>query len=143
MSTTSGPEPRQFPVTGMMAIVLMVSVNQLLRAVLLLANRQFISSIGLSLSPALLILVSLAWGLVGLGLLRALLTGRHGALRALQVYAVLYAFYVWVDRLALNQNPFTQANQNFAVALTLLFLGFIFWGTTRKQTRLFYGENNE
>lgn len=143
MSPASRHNAAPLAVTVLQTLVLMVSATQLLRVVLLAGNKAFLGSLQLAINPSLQLLISLFWSITMLAVLLALVTGRPGALRAVQVVAVLYAAYYWVDRILISQGPQVATNQVFATALTVLALGFVFWGSTRQQVIIYYGERDD
>jgi hypothetical protein len=115
----------------------------LLRFYAALEAQEFLRSLPLSVSPALVALTGFIWSLVGFGVAWGLWRAATWAPWATRVASLAYAAYAWLDRLTLSASPLRSGNQPFVLAATFILLGFVLWVLARSGGRAYFGESDE
>ena len=142
MSIETRPK-RPRGVTWLLVLVLSFTGGNMLRFYAALETREFLSSLPLSVSPALIALSGFIWSLVGFGVAWGLWSVAAWAPWATRVASLAYAAYTWLDRLTLSASPLRSGNQPFVLAATFILLGFVLWVLARSGVRAYFGENDE
>jgi hypothetical protein len=91
----------------------------------------------MSISPAYLAISGLFWVLIGIVLSWILWRGQPGAPQVLQVFAVIYVLYYWIDRWLLTVS-ISSARWPFALLMTIFGLFFPFVIGTRPKVSAFF-----
>ena len=119
-------------------MVLIIALLNWLRLIVVLRQWTFLQS--LSPRPPVLYLgiTGLVWGLLGTVLVWGLFFGNPWTPRLMQVSALIYAAYYWLDRLLIAESSTIASRWPFALGLTTLLLGFTFWVLSRPKVRQFY-----
>ena len=133
---------RPFPVTCLIALVLTLTVTQLLRAWAALSAFNFYSEM-LELSPAYFVLSGLTWGVLGIWLAGGLWRGAAWAPRAARLGLVAFAVIGWLDRLLLQAQGPQTISWAFQLAVTTILLITVFAALALPQAQVFYGEHDE
>jgi hypothetical protein len=126
-----------------MAIVLMFTGMQLLRAWVGFTQWNFILTLPLSVSPLFFVLSGLVWGFLGLWLAFGLRRGSPWARKATMVSALLFAAFAWFDRLVLQAEGPQTTNRPFEIGLTVVLVGVVYAALTLPEARHFFGRNYE
>jgi len=132
--------PRPFTVTLLALGVLTIAVLFLDRAFQAVRLWDFLSGLPLSVSPLYLALSGVVFGLAGLPVAWGLWRGRAWAPRWTRNFALALVVYYWLDRLWLVRAEVARVNTPFAVAATILALGFCYGALRRRRARVFFGE---
>lgn len=85
----------------------------------------------------------LVWGLAGVPALWGLTFRAAWAPIVIAVDAVLFPAIYWIERLLLWQDQSGQGNWPFMLALTLVWLGVVFWGLRSKQSEQFFSKRKK
>lgn len=138
---TERKKPRS--VTWLLLLVLSFTGASFLRLVAALEEWSFLGSLPLNVSPFIIAFSGLIGTLTGLGLIWGLWQRAPWAPQATRLASLVYAVYFWVDRLGLSASPLRAVNWPFALAATLLLLGFVLWVLSRPGVRAYFGESDE
>lgn len=142
-STIRNPQSvkRPLSVTFLTWVVLILAVLGWLRLAEVIRRWDFLQS--LSPSPPVLYLAStgLIWGLVATCLVWGLFLGRWWAPRLMQISALSYAAYYWLDRLLVAASSAIASRWPFALALTVALLVYTFWVFSRPKAQQFFQKN--
>ena len=122
--------------------VLSLALFNLIGLVQILVTWDFLVTL-LPFPPTMLGGFRLIWGIVGLTLTWSLWTGRSWAPNLTRLVSLLYAVYIWLDRVFFHSPAAKTSNDAFVYVVTLLSLIFVFWVLSRKQAKLFFGVSNE
>ena len=133
---------RPLGVTLIAALVLSIAGLNLIRFFLAIRDWDFLSSLP-GISPLYLVLSGLVAALIGFSLAWGLWRGKAWAPRYTLLAALVYALYSWIDRTFLSKDSFVHTNWPFALAMTLLILGLVFFSFSRHNSKAFFGEFHE
>jgi hypothetical protein len=143
------PIRRPFSVTILAFGVLIITVINLTRFALSLREWTFLASQP-GVSPLYLNLSGLAWTVAGPVLVWGLLDAKRWAPRLMQVEALTYALYYWLDLLFLQDHPVSGAgvvlrivlptNWLFSALVTTICLAYMAWALGRSKGRAYFGE---
>lgn len=137
-SAESPPLKRPFSVTVLIVVVLIFTSLNGFRCLEAFQYWHFLTSLSMSVSPAYLAISGAIWVLIGIALIWILWRGQPSAPRILQVVAVIYGLYYWLDRWLLTVSILRE-RWPFALLMTALGLIFIFVALTRPKVRTFFG----
>ena len=129
---------RPFSATILTWLVLIIASLNWLRVIQVLRQWTFLQSISPNPPVLYLGITGLIWGLLGVILVWGLFLGRSWAPRLMQFTAPVYTAYYWLDRLLVADRSAIASRWPFALGLTILLLGFIFWVLSRHKVRQYY-----
>jgi len=145
-TSTSSPariNPKRPPiVTSLVVVVLTISVLNLIRFIQAISLWKVLLDLP-GLPPVYLAASGLIWILFGLPLSWGLWRGNVRAPAAARILCVAYFIYEWVERFVMARMGNELANWLFFLAITLLSLGAVFWGLSRRNIKAFFGERHE
>ena len=98
----------------------------------------YLESIAPTLPLPYLAISGLIWGILGAFLVWGLFLGRSWAPRLMQIAAPVYAISYWLDRLLIADTSAIATRWPFALGLTILLLGYIYWVLSRPKVKQFY-----
>jgi len=124
-------------ITLIAVIAFMFAMLNLIRAVQAIKQWQFLTTV-LSYAPVYQLLSGMVWFLCGLALFWNIWRGKAKTPLFIILGGVLYSIYYWIDRFAISSTPF-DSNWLFILVINGLFLIFIGWSLTRKNTQTFFG----
>ena len=148
MTSTSTSSPgmnntkRPLIVTTLAVAVLTISALNLIRFIQAISLWKILVDLP-GLSPVFLAASGLIWTLLGLPLCWGLWRGNIRAPAAARILCVAYFIYEWIERFVMARVGNELANWPFFLAFTLLSLGVIFWGLSRGNVKVFFGERHE
>ena len=119
-------------------VVLILASLSWLRLVEVIRRWSFLQSLTPSPPVLYLAITGLIWGLLGTCLVWGLILGRWWAPRLMQISALGYAAYYWLDRLLIANSSAIVSRWPFALGLTIALLVFTFWVLSRSKTQLFF-----
>jgi hypothetical protein len=122
--------------------VLTISVLNLIRFIQAIRLWEFLSDLP-GVSPVYLAASGLIWTLLGLPLSWGLWRGNARAPTATRLLCVAYFIYEWIELIFMARLGSQPVNWPFFLAFTLIVLGVIFWGLSRRNVKAFFGERHE
>ena len=128
--------PRPFSVTLLTLGVLTLATAGLVRLEQAISLWEFLVS--LTLSPLYLAVTGQVLGIAGLPVAWGLWWGLPWAPRFCTGYVLTTLTYYWLDRLFLTQTQSESVNTPFAIVVTMLVMGFMFWVFRRKNSQDFF-----
>jgi hypothetical protein len=134
--------PRPWGITFLALGVLCIAILNLLGFYQVLGARDLLKSI-LPYSPSLMGLVKLTWGVGGVVLTWSLWTGRSWAPKLTRSICLIYAAYLWIDRLFLQNPVGRMANSLFMAVATLLTILLVFWVFANPSVQNYFGVTHE
>jgi len=139
-SIISNPQSTKRPlsVTLLAWVVLILASLSWLRLVEVIRRWSFLQSLAPSPPVLYLAITGLIWGLLGTCLVWGLFLGRWWAPRLMQISALGYVTYYWLDRLLIADSSAIASRWPFALGLTITLLAFTFWTLSRPKSRLFF-----
>ena len=137
MPNSQSPK-RPLSVTLLAWVVLIITAFSWLRLIEVIRRWNFLQSITPSPPILYLAITGLIWGLLGASLIWGLFLGRAWAPRLMQVSALVYAAYYWLDRLLVADPSAMASRWPFALSLTIVLLAFTFWVLSRPKAQLFF-----
>jgi hypothetical protein len=129
---------RPFVISLLSLVFLALSLAGFTRLVLTLVNAGLLDELNARPGVAYLAADGALWGLAGLPVAYGLWTGRRWAPRAAIVAGMVIIFTFWLDRFIAASNSGTPPNNAFALAVTLLGMGFLYWAVTTPRSRAFF-----
>lgn len=129
---------RPLSVTLLAWVVLLLASLGWLRLIEVIRRWDFLQSLSPIPPVIYLAITGLVWGLLGAVLVWGLFLGRWWAPRLMQVSALAYSAYYWLDRLRIANPSAIATRWPFALTLTLALLGYIFFVFSSKDTKLFF-----
>jgi hypothetical protein len=141
-SSGRGQTKRPLIVTSLAVVVLTISVLNLIRFVQAVKLWEFLSGLP-GVSPIYLAASGLIWALLGLPLSWLLWQGNPRAPTATRILCVTYLIYEWVELFVMTNSGNQAANWPFFLVFSLIIIGVIFWGLSRRNVKAFFGERHE
>jgi hypothetical protein len=141
-SPVSSHTKRPLIVTSLAVVVLTISVLNLIRFVQAVKLWEFLSGLP-GVSPIYLAASGLIWALLGLPLSWLLWQGNPRAPTATRILCVTYLIYEWVELFVMTNSGNQAANWPFFLVFSLIIIGVIFWGLSRRNVKAFFGERHE
>jgi hypothetical protein len=138
----TGKSKRPLSVSLLCAVVLIVSVMNLVRLGQSLASWNFLETL-LPVSPAYLAVTGLVWGVLGLLLAWRLWQGQAWARWFGLAFIIAFSIYYWIDRLFLPGYPGRNFNWLFSAAMNILLIALSVWILTRAKAKKFFEATNE
>ena len=122
---------RPLPVTIVSIFVLCITAWNGIRAAEAIVNWNLL--LRFDGDPVYILATGLFWFIAGLILLASIPAGTAFAWRAALALSVLYMFWYWLDRLAIQASPAGNWMFSAAVSITIfvLFSVFLFWPSSR------------
>ena len=133
--------PRPFSVTLLTLGVLTLAAAGLVRMQQAISLWDFLVS--LNISPVYLFITGLFFGVAGLPIAWGLWRGLAWTPRLCTGYVLAVVTYYWLDRLFLTQTQSESVNTPFAIVVTMLVMGFMFWVFRRKKQDFFNHRRTE
>jgi hypothetical protein len=129
---------RPFSVTLLAWVVLIMASLGWLRLVEVIREWSFLQSLSPAPPVLYLAITGLTWGLLGTGLVWGLILGRWWAPRLMQISALGFAAFYWLDRLLIADSTAIASRWPFALGLTIAILTYTFWTLSRPKVQLFF-----
>ena len=146
----SPPISRPARVTILALGVLIITIINLLRLVLSIANWDFLNSWP-GVSPLYMVLTGLIWTLTGSLLFWGVWTAKKWAPKLMQAVALTYALYYWLDHVFLMDHPASgvmgvqrallPVNWQFAAGVTVICLVYIAWVMSRPNVKVYFDQD--
>ena len=123
---------RPFSVTIIIWLVLIIAVSNLIRFARTIYQWDFLLGL-IDIHPLYLIITGLVWGFFGLVLVWGLVKAHRWSYSLMRWGAVLYIFYIWVDRLFISSPTIRSTNNLFVCIFSMLVLLWVVWVLTRRD----------
>jgi hypothetical protein len=146
----SPPISRPGRVTILALGVLIITIINLLRLVLSIANWDFLNSWP-GVSPLYMVLTGLIWSLTGSLLFWGVWTAKKWAPKLMQAVALTYALYYWLDHVFLMDHPtrgvvgaqrvLLPVNWQFAAGVTVICLVYVTWVLSRSKVKVYFDQD--
>jgi hypothetical protein len=136
-----GPQERTrrpWGVTLLALGVLCIAAFNLLGFYQVLMTRELTKSI-LPFSPTLLGIGKLIFGIGGVFITWSLWTGRPWAPKLTRLACLVYAGYLWIDRLLLQNPVGNMENKAFMAVATLISILLVFWLLAKRGVQNYFG----
>jgi hypothetical protein len=135
------PKKRPGVVTGLCALILLVSLYHLFRFIQVLLNQQILKTLPLKVSPLYLAGDGLVWGVIGLILVWGLWKGYYWAWKAGLVLSLCFAILFWIDLIWLSAPDRLRSRWLINLVLTFLGLSAVFISLALPSSRTFFSRN--
>jgi hypothetical protein len=134
---------RPWPILILSLAVLVFSTTQAARALNGAAMWDFLMDVQLTVSPLYLVLTGLLWAVLGLRVAWWLWHGRILARAGLQVLAISYTLYYWIEQFLLMTSPLRRTNWPFMAVVSVLAIAAAFLVPALPAAAKFLGERDE
>jgi hypothetical protein len=97
----------------------------------------------LPFTPAVIVMMNLLWGAVGLVLAWGLWSGRSWAARLTRWGSLVYLLYLWVVRMLLYSSEGRGENTLFIAIFSVLSVLVVLWVLSSRKVKFYFGEAHE
>jgi hypothetical protein len=133
----------QFPVTWLLAIVLIFTAWHTLALILRIAEWKDLNSIQLSIAPMALILSSFFWASYGLAIIWSIFGKKHWAIKLIWSWVIMIGVSMLINRLLLMDDQIRSSLSILQIGLYMSGIGLTTWTLKQKGTRAHFGVHNE
>lgn len=96
-------------------------------------------------SPAIiryLIISGIFWTVIGLILLTGVILRWKITPRMIEISALMYSAYFWIDFWIIRQAEIYRGNWPFLLVINIVLIFYTFWGLSRPKSQLYFRQNH-